>query len=86
MELEWLENREAWEGLKAIAQYRTFRREKGKETVQTDRHYISSGDFTAEEFLKYIGGRWSTENQSHWMQNTSVSGRRAPGEDGERDA
>jgi predicted transposase YbfD/YdcC len=65
--LEWLENREAWEDLKTIVQYRTFRGEKGKETVQTDQYYISSGDFTAEEFLKYIRGHWSIENQLHWM-------------------
>jgi predicted transposase YbfD/YdcC len=35
--------------------------------VQTDRYYISSGDFSAEEFLKYIRGHWSIENQMHWM-------------------
>jgi hypothetical protein len=33
-------------------QYRTFRKVKGKETVQTDQYYISIGDFFAEEFLK----------------------------------
>jgi predicted transposase YbfD/YdcC len=48
-------------------QYRTFRTEKGKETVQTDRYYLSSGDFSADEFLKYIRGHWSIENQLHWM-------------------
>ncbi|MDR2786479.1 MAG: ISAs1 family transposase, partial [Treponema sp.] len=35
--------------------------------VQTDQYYISSGDFSAEEFLKYIRGHWSIENQLHWM-------------------
>jgi predicted transposase YbfD/YdcC len=40
---------------------------KGKETVQTDRYYISSGDFSVEAFLKYIRGHWSIENQLHWM-------------------
>jgi hypothetical protein len=64
-------------------QYRTFRKEKGKETVETDQYYISSGDFTAEEFLKYIRGYWSIENQLHWMQDKSLSGRRVPGKDGE---
>jgi predicted transposase YbfD/YdcC len=39
----------------------------GKETVQTDRYYISSGDCGADEFLTYIRGRWSIENQLHWM-------------------
>jgi predicted transposase YbfD/YdcC len=42
---------------------------KGKETVQTDQYYISSGDFTVEEFLNYIRGHWSIENQLHWMLN-----------------
>jgi predicted transposase YbfD/YdcC len=65
--LDWLGSREAWEGLTTIVQYRTFRKEKGKETVQTDRYYISSGDFSADEFLKYIRGHWSVENQLHWM-------------------
>jgi predicted transposase YbfD/YdcC len=45
--------------LKTIVHYRTFRTQKGKETVQTDRYYLSSGDFSVDEFLKYIRGRWS---------------------------
>jgi predicted transposase YbfD/YdcC len=60
--LEWLEGREAWEGLTTVVQYRTFRTQKGKETVQIDRYYISSGDFSAEEFLRYIRGHWPIEN------------------------
>jgi hypothetical protein len=54
--LEWIENREAWQDVKTIVQYRTFREQKGKETVQTDQYYISSGDFFGDEFLKYIRG------------------------------
>jgi predicted transposase YbfD/YdcC len=81
--LEWLEGREAWEGLTTIVQYRTFRKVKGKEAAQTDHYYLSSGDFSAEEFLNYIRGRISIENQLHWMQDKSLSGRRAPGTDGE---
>jgi predicted transposase YbfD/YdcC len=61
------ERREAWEDLTTIIPYRTFQREKGNETVQTDRYYISSGDFSADAFLKYIRGHWSIENQLHWM-------------------
>jgi predicted transposase YbfD/YdcC len=51
-------------------QYRTFRKAKGKETVQTGQYYISSGDFTAEEFLNYIRGHWPIGNQLHWMLDT----------------
>jgi predicted transposase YbfD/YdcC len=65
--LEWLANREAWDGLQTIIHYRTFRTAPGKATAQTDQYYISSGDFTAEEFLNYIRGHWSIENQLHWM-------------------
>lgn len=65
--LEWLENRAAWQDMKTIVQYRTFRTVKGKETAQTDQYYISSGDFGAEEFLDYIRGHRSIENQLHWM-------------------
>jgi predicted transposase YbfD/YdcC len=82
--MEWLYDRETWRGLTTIIQYRTFRGQKGKETAQTNRYYISSGDFSAEGCLKYIRGHWSVENQLHWMQDESVSGRRMPGKDGER--
>jgi hypothetical protein len=48
--------REVWGGLETIIQYRTYRRKKGEETVQTDHYYLSSGDFSVAEFLKYIRG------------------------------
>ncbi|MDR0683870.1 MAG: ISAs1 family transposase, partial [Spirochaetaceae bacterium] len=65
--LAWLENRGAWQDVRTIIQYRRFRMVKGKETVQTDQYYISSGDCGADEFLTYIRGRWLIENQLHWM-------------------
>jgi predicted transposase YbfD/YdcC len=65
--LEWLEGREAWKDLITLVQYRTYRKQKGKETTQTDQYYIPGGDFSAEEFLKYIRGHWPVENQLHWM-------------------
>jgi predicted transposase YbfD/YdcC len=66
-DLERLEGGEVWEDITTIVQYRTFREEKGKERVQTDQYYIWSGDFSAEEIMKYIGGHWSIENRLHWM-------------------
>jgi predicted transposase YbfD/YdcC len=65
--LERLEKRDARQDVKTIVQYRTFRTEKGKETVQTDRYYLSSGDFSADEFRKDIRGHWGIENGLHWM-------------------
>jgi predicted transposase YbfD/YdcC len=72
---ERLGGREAWQDVRSIVQYRTLRKEKGKEKVRTDRYYISSGDFSAEEFLKYIRGHWSIENRLHWMPDVVFSGR-----------
>ncbi|MDR2630969.1 MAG: ISAs1 family transposase [Spirochaetaceae bacterium] len=60
-------NKAARQDVKTLIQYRTFRTVGGKGTVQTDRYYISSVYFGAEEFLKYIRGHRSIENQPHWM-------------------
>jgi predicted transposase YbfD/YdcC len=66
-DLAWLENKTLWQDVRTLVQYRSFRRVSGKQTVQTDQYYISSGDFGAEEFLNYIRRHWSIENQLHWM-------------------
>jgi predicted transposase YbfD/YdcC len=66
-DLEWLEHKTLRQDVRTLVQYRTFRTASGKQTVQTDHYYISSVDFRAEEFLKYIRGHWSIENQLHWM-------------------
>jgi predicted transposase YbfD/YdcC len=66
-DLEWREGGEAWQDITTIVQYRTFRKEQGKERVQTDQYYISIGDFSAEDLLKYIRGHWLIENQFYWM-------------------
>jgi hypothetical protein len=31
------------------------------------------------QFLKYIRGHWSIENQLHWIRDKSISGRQIPG-------
>jgi predicted transposase YbfD/YdcC len=64
-DIEWPGNKAAWQDVKTLIQYRTFRTVGGKGTVQTDRYYISSWDFGAEEFLKYIRGYRLVENQPH---------------------
>jgi predicted transposase YbfD/YdcC len=66
-DLEWLESKTLRQDVKTLVQYRTFRTVSGKQTAQTDHYYISSVDFGVEEFLQYIRGHWSIENQLHWM-------------------
>jgi predicted transposase YbfD/YdcC len=65
--LEWLEGREAREDLTTPVQYRTYRKQKRKETARTGQYYLPYGDFSAEEFLKYIRGHWPVGNRLHWM-------------------
>jgi predicted transposase YbfD/YdcC len=65
-DIEWLFNKEKWKDLKTIIQYRTYRQEKGKQMVKTDQYYLSSADYYADEFGKYIRGHWSIENRLHW--------------------
>jgi predicted transposase YbfD/YdcC len=65
-DIDWLTNKEKWKDLKTIIQYRTYRQEKGKEMVKNDQYYISSADYFADEFGKYIRGHWSIENRPRW--------------------
>jgi predicted transposase YbfD/YdcC len=67
-DIDWLDTRTAWSGLKSFIQYRTFRKEDGEEgeMKQTDQYYISSANFDADVFLRYIRGHWSIENRLHW--------------------
>jgi predicted transposase YbfD/YdcC len=64
-DVDCVESKDSWQNLQTIIQYRTIRTEKDK-TVQTDSYYISSANFYAEEFGKYIRGHWSSENKLHW--------------------
>jgi predicted transposase YbfD/YdcC len=64
--IDWLENKELWQDLRTIIQYRTHRTKTGGKMVQTDQYYISSATLFADEFGAYIRGHWSIENNLHW--------------------
>jgi len=64
-ELDWLDNKEAWEDLGTIIRYRCSRT-IGETTTITDRYYISSMFASAETFGGIIRRHWSIENQLHW--------------------
>jgi predicted transposase YbfD/YdcC len=63
---DWLDGKEEWADIHTIIRYRCTREIDGVKSVSV-RHYISSFDTTAEEFLEIIRGHWSVENQLHWM-------------------
>lgn len=62
----WLEDKEAWQDIQTIVQYRCIRTENNQ-TSQYDRYYISSFATSAEQFLYLIRNHWSIENKLHWM-------------------
>jgi predicted transposase YbfD/YdcC len=64
--LDWLESRRSWSGLKTILQYRCTRTENGQTSI-VDRYYISSFDTSAEQFAYLLRNHWSIENRLHWM-------------------
>ena len=63
---DWLERKEEWTDIQTVIRYRCTREFDGVITV-SNRHYISSFDTNAENFLYIIRGHWSIENQLHWM-------------------
>lgn len=63
---DWLEQKNDWADIQTLIRYRCTREIGGVKTVSV-RHYISSFDTTAEQFLGIIRGHWSVENQLHWM-------------------
>jgi predicted transposase YbfD/YdcC len=65
-QLDWLESKISWVGLRSILQYRCYRTEGGQTSV-CDRYYISSFDTSAEQFGYLLRNHWSIENRLHWM-------------------
>ena len=63
--LEFLEGKEKWAGLKSIIKIISVREIGGKKTTET-RLYISSLDQSAENLNKYIREHWGIENSLHW--------------------
>jgi predicted transposase YbfD/YdcC len=64
-DLEWLEKRHEWKGLRTLV---CVQREWSTNGVQKTekRFYISSADKTAEEFGSLIRRHWPIENEYHW--------------------
>jgi predicted transposase YbfD/YdcC len=65
-DIEWLRERHAWPGLRAIAMVDSVREIGGKKERET-RFYITSLDLTAGEIAGLIRGHWAVENSLHWV-------------------
>ena len=65
-DLEWLETRQKWEGLRTIGMVRAHRTIGDKTTVE-DRYFISSLEMNAELMGNAIRRHWGIENSLHWV-------------------
>ncbi len=65
-DLEWLETRQKWEGLRTIGMVRDHRT-IGNNTTVEDRYFISSLEMNAELMGNAIRRHWGIENSLHWV-------------------
>jgi predicted transposase YbfD/YdcC len=64
--LDLLDCKEQWKGLKSIVKINATRTEKEKTTHEI-RYYISSQEQTAEYYNAAVRGHWGIENSLHWV-------------------
>lgn len=64
-DIQWLEIRDQWPGLKAVGAVCSYRQTQNKETLET-RFYIMSKKLSAEEFAAAVRYHWGIENKVHW--------------------
>ncbi|MCP4721239.1 MAG: ISAs1 family transposase [Desulfobacteraceae bacterium] len=64
--IDWLQGRENWPGLKSIGMVESTREIKDKISKER-RYYISSLESDAEKFGKSVRSHWGIENSVHWV-------------------
>lgn len=64
--IDWLQGKEHWAGLKTITKVRRERNMDGKTSIETS-YYISSLDRDAQKIARAIRGHWHIENSLHWI-------------------
>ena len=75
-DLDWLEARHDWPGLKAIGKVMATREKAGKTTTQS-RYYLLSTPLSAERFLAVTRAHWAIENSLHWVLDVTMNEDRA---------
>lgn len=64
-EIEWLNGKDEWKGLRTIGMVEARREIDGKESVER-RWYLSSLANNAEKFARVVRSHWGIENGLHW--------------------
>lgn len=65
-EIDWLDNKKDWSGLKSIGLVESERCIKGETSIET-RCFICSIKADAKKFAKAVRQHWSVENNLHWQ-------------------
>lgn len=65
-QIDWLNQKEQWAGLKTIVMIEETQESKGKPTSIEQRFFISSLPPTAELIASAVGSHWLIENGLHW--------------------
>lgn len=66
-DVDWLESKEDWAGLKSIIMVESIREVIGKSTSCERRYFISSLAADAKENLHCVRSHWQIENSLHWV-------------------
>jgi predicted transposase YbfD/YdcC len=69
-QLEWFEERSAWEGLQSVGVVEAVREHKGQSSVER-RYYLSSLGVDVRRFARAVRSHWSIENQLHWVMDVN---------------
>lgn len=68
MDIDWLYNKDNWDGISGIGMIRSKRQQVGSEVVENSvKYFIFSKDMTAIELLTTVRAHWSIENSLHWV-------------------
>lgn len=69
-QLEWFEERSAWEGLLSVGVVEAVRECNGQSSVER-RYYLSSLTVDVQRFARAVRSHWSIENQLHWVMDVN---------------
>jgi len=68
MDIDWLYNKDKWNGISGIGMICSKRQKAGSEVVENSKKYfIFSKDMTAMELLSANRAHWGIENSLHWV-------------------
>ena len=71
-DINWLTQKNEWEGLNCIIEIESTRIEKEKETIEK-RYYLSSLSGSSKELGKAIRSNWAIENSLHWVLDVTFN-------------